>query len=198
MDSTVMAALITAGASLVVSAATGFYFNNALEGTRAGIAENIAELKARLSKDVAEFELMIKQQAELRNRRLHALEELHNGASIGHSAAGSLLANADIHPGREDELFNRTAAALQQFSTFFGQLKESERNASLTRQDVEKASKVQAAIMKMFFSLDLNDSGKEEYKGKLRNCHEAVDTAYKDFKVYYETLRDRQHTPPIE
>jgi hypothetical protein len=182
MEATVIAALVTSTASLLAAGATGIYFNTRLE-----------RIKNKNAQTVAGYQLRLQEASTHRHLRLQALETLHNAASIAHSAARSLRANADIRADQEYELFTRTAAALQQLSTFFGQLKESERNVSLAREDVQKASAVQVEIMRMFFSLDLDENGKEEYKAKLDRCYKAVDFAYEDFKGYYEHLRDTTH-----
>ena len=185
MEAPVVAALVTSAASLFAAGAGGLYFNTRLE-----------RIRNKHAQTVADYQLRLQEASTHRQRRLQALETLHNAASIAHSAARSLRANADIPADQEYELFARTAAALQQLSAFFGQLKKSERNVSLTREDVQKASTFQGEIMRMFFSLDLDESGREEYRAKLDRCYKAVDSAYGDFKSYYEQLRDTTYPHP--
>lgn len=180
MESAVVATLISAGTSVV-----GFFVHGWILGDR------IEAIRAANAKSLAEYASTVEERATYQTHRREQMEVLLNAASIAHSACRELSIASAFGPNRQGELFSKTVIAFQQVAAFLDQVSKAELNVYLSRKDIEVFTNLQALVMMLFFSLDLDDSGKPDYINKIEQCCGAVHEGFESCKVHYLGFKEQ-------
>jgi len=156
MNSTIVAALISGGITMLGFVINGMMVNRWLDNQR--------------NKD------------KRKNERRESLETLFHATCIAKSAARDL----SVHSAglTTEELVYKTCDSLQKMAQFFQKVSEAGRDLHLGREDVAKTKVVQSALVNVFLLLDPDSKDPDLYRANLAKAYGNFEDAFSDFESY--------------